>query len=129
MREIVCLGTPLEIGDFLARMRGRIDGAWRTLGLNVAWQDATDAFFDPAQNPKALYQKVDPVKQDFVFEDRLAIASTNQHRSYFGEVFGIKRDGAPVHSACVAFGVERWLSAWVHSFGVDPKQWPEVPSR
>jgi hypothetical protein len=127
MREIVCLGNSKEIGEFLSRMRDRIDQAGRALKLPVVWQEATDAFFDPSRNPKAVYQKVDPVKMELVFENRLAIASTNQHRSYFGEIFGIDREGAPAHSACVAFGIERWLSAWVHTFGPHPERWPELP--
>ena len=128
MREIVCLGTPEDIVGFLERMRERIDRACRSLHLPVTWQEATDAFFDPTRNPKAIYQKVDPVKKELVFQNRLAIASTNQHRSCFGEVFDIQRNGKPVHSACVAFGIERWLSAWLHTFGSEPDRWPKTPT-
>jgi hypothetical protein len=69
---------------FLAEATARI-GAWvDRLGLGVSWQPATDPFFDPRHNAKYVYQKLEPVKQELVFDGRLAIGSTNFHRSYFG---------------------------------------------
>ena len=34
------------------------------------------------------------------------------HHDHFGTAFGITRGGAPAHSACLAFGIERWLCAF-----------------
>jgi hypothetical protein len=42
----------------------------------------------------------------------LAIASVNRHGTFFGERFHISDEsGAPVHTACIAFGLDRWAAA------------------
>jgi hypothetical protein len=39
----------------------------------------------------------------------LALASVNRHGSFFGERFDITcASGEPVHTACVAVGLDRW---------------------
>jgi hypothetical protein len=36
-------------------------------------------------------------------------------------------DGAgPMQSVCVAFGLERWVHAFLAQHGLEPSQWPEV---
>jgi hypothetical protein len=59
-----------------------------------------------------------------------AVASANCHEDHFGSVFSIfTRDGAPAHSACVGFGVERISLALVWAHGTDPDRWPEAVKR
>src|SRR5207247_2179199 len=94
------------------------------IDLPIAWQNATDPFFDPSRNPKFLAQKLDPVKTEMVFGGELAIGSINFHRNFFGETFGIRREGEPAFSGCVAFGLERWLFALLRRFGPDESAWP-----
>jgi hypothetical protein len=126
MREIVCVGSESDVTAFLAEATARI-GAWvDRLGLGVSWQPATDPFFDPRHNAKYVYQKLEPVKQELVFDGRLAIGSTNYHRTYFGEAFAIRSGGVPAHSGCVAFGIERWIAAFLQRFGPSATQWPEL---
>jgi hypothetical protein len=52
----------------------------------------------------------------------------NLHHEHFGEAFGITRAGQDAHSACVAFGLERWLSAIQGTHGEDPRSWPDLPA-
>ncbi len=59
-----------------------------------------------------------------VFDQRLAVGSVNLHRNYFGEAFEISRNGISACSACVAFGLERWIAAILDHFGEKPEQWP-----
>jgi len=87
--------------------------------MPVEFQNATDPFFNPSKNPKYLMQKLDPVKTEMIFDGKLAIGSLNFHRNYFGEAFQISRDGKEAFSGCVAFGLERWIYALVHTFGTD----------
>lgn len=129
MREIVCLGTAAEVEEFLAHVTRRIDAFVDDTGLPVAWQAATDPFFSPASNPKYLFQKLEPVKRELVFGADLAIASTNFHRDYFGEAFDIRRLGAPAFSGCVAFGMERWLAAFLRHHGESPASWATLGAR
>lgn len=124
MREIVCLGTADDIHRYLAMMQEQVNEFARALTLKFSWETATDPFFDPANNPKHLMQRVQPNKQEILFDGRLAIGSANNHRNYFGEAFDIKVGSEPAHSACVAFGVERWIAAILDQFGPHRGDWP-----
>lgn len=126
MREIVVMGTAAEAQTFLEEATADVDALVEELGIPLSWAMATDPFFRPSRNPQYLMQRIDPTKHELLFEDRLAIASKNLHHDHFGRAFAIQRDAAPVHTACVAFGVERWLAAFVHHFGPDHSDWPAV---
>jgi hypothetical protein len=54
---------------------------------------------------------VAPTKRELCLADGLAIASINRHRSFFGEAYDIRYGNEPARSACIAFGIERWLFA------------------
>jgi len=125
MREIVCLGTADETGRFLDDARAAADRLLAALDLAAPWTTATDPFFRPLQNPKFLLQKLQPTKWEAVYGGDLAIASANLHHEHFGEAFGITRDGAPAHTACLAFGLERWLFAVLDRHGDRPADWPD----
>lgn len=126
MREIVCLGTASEVTEFLDAHRRKVQQFFEKIGLPIRWEGATDAFFNPSSNPKYLAQKLDPVKTEMVFGDDLAIGSVNFHRNYFGEAFKISRAGEEAFSGCIAFGLERWILAFISHFGEDPDAWPEL---
>ena len=54
-----------------------------------------------------------------------AVSSSNYHLDHFGTGFGIESaHGAPAHSACVGFGVERITLALLARYGLDPDRWP-----
>lgn len=128
MRELVCIGTREAVDAFVSHCSERIEDLVSRLQIPTRWQSATDPFFDPLRDPKALAQMVEPVKQELVLDDEgaLAIGSINRHRSFFGECYGIRRDGEPAWSACVAFGLERWLAALSRQHGDDPEAWPAL---
>lgn len=123
MREIVCIGTAEETRAFLDQATAEVDRFVAGIGMPLTWAQASDPFFRPSKNPQYLMQQVDPTKFELIFEDRLAIASTNLHHDHFGRAFDILRDGEPARTACIAFGIERWLSAFVHQFG-PAESWP-----
>jgi acyl carrier protein len=80
---------------------------------------------------RRLMQKVLPLK----YELRLALgengvtcaaASFNHHLDFFGRRFDLRlRSGATAHSGCVAFGLERWVLAFLARHGADERTWPE----
>ena len=129
MREIVCVGTATEVRAFLDRGHARVDAFARELGLDVAWEAATDPFFEPHSNPRHLAQVLDPLKHELRLQGEVALCSVNFHRNFFGEGFGIERDGEPAYSGCIAFGLERWLYAFIARFGPDSRAWPELAPR
>lgn len=129
MREIICIGSSDEVKAFLETGRERVAAFFQGIGLPIRWEDATDPFFRPTRNPKFLLQRLDPVKKEMIYGekgDELAIGSTNFHRNYFGEAFGITRNGEEAFSGCIAFGLERWIFAFLDHYGEDPKRWPAL---
>jgi len=125
MREIVCIGNGDSIDDFIRTAEDRIAGLVAHLGLQAAWETATDPFFDPAHDPKALSQMLEPSKRELCTPAGLAIGSINRHRSFFGESYDIRCGGKAANSACVAFGIERWLHALLETHGNELRRWPD----
>jgi seryl-tRNA synthetase len=112
MREIVCLGPAEAVQDHLLALAER-------LGLDLAVAAATDPFYQPGSSV-AVMQKLFPQKEELQYKGELAIASVNFHRNFFGERCRIRtRDGEPVFTGCVAFGIERWLHALLDRFAGD----------
>lgn len=125
MREIVCLGTAAEAARFLEAGRAALDVLLAGVGLAVDWTIATDPFFRPLENPRYLMQQIQPVKHEAVYGGDLAIGSANLHHDHFGAGFTIRRGDRAAHSACIAFGIERWLFALTDRHGTDPQSWPD----
>ncbi len=128
MREIVCLGTSDEVGDFTAGGRQLVETLCRRMDLPMEWQVADDPFFNPESNGRALMQRLWPTKHEAVV-DGLAICSVNRHHDHFGHAFSIARDGRSAHSGCVAFGLDRWLGVVAGRWGADPAGWPDPRDR
>ncbi|HVE99466.1 MAG TPA: aminoacyl--tRNA ligase-related protein [Mycobacteriales bacterium] len=131
MREVVCIGSAQDVADFLAEARMAVDELTAALRIPVEWQLASDPFFRPSRNPQYLMQQIDPTKHEVVYDGRLAIASANLHHDHFGRIFDIATTSSdssetPAHTACLAFGVERWVAAIVQQHGPDPGGWPVV---
>ena len=131
MRELVCLGTADDVEDF--RQRGmRAAGLLATrLDLDAGFLVATDPFFAPTARGKAVLQRVKALKHELALPiggDRsTAAASFNNHERFFGERFSITLEsGEPASSACVAFGLERWLLAFLVAHGIDRVAWPSL---
>ena len=62
-------------------------------------------------------------------EGGIAAASFNDHQTFFGESFGIVgADGVPISTGCIAFGIERWVLAWLAAYGPEPERWPAMNS-
>ncbi|WP_261399462.1 hypothetical protein [Streptomyces misionensis] len=117
MREIVALGSREHADAHLRDFTDRITAFARALDLPLRREAATDPFYDKGGS-KALLQRLSPVKHEFLFED-LAIASVNTHRNFFGDRCSITLAGTgePASTSCVAFGLERWLSALTRRYG------------
>jgi seryl-tRNA synthetase len=119
MREIVCLGPVEAVQDHLRAFKARILALSERLDLDLAVAAATDPFYQPGSSV-AVMQKLFPQKEEFQYKGELAIASVNFHRNFFGERCRIRtRNGEPVFTGCVAFGIERWLHALLDRFAGD----------
>ncbi|MEV6331618.1 hypothetical protein [Streptomyces sp. NPDC051909] len=117
MREIVAIGGREHAEHHLADFTARIQAFAAALDLPLRREAACDPFFDKGSS-KAVLQRLTPVKYEFLYED-LAIASVNTHRNFFGDRCDItlESSGGPAFTSCVAFGLERWLSALTRRHG------------
>jgi hypothetical protein len=111
MREIVLVGAPAWIEEHLQKLQPEVEALAHIHGLDGAWCPASDPFFLPRARGKAQMQRLLGTKIEWCLPDGLAIASINRHGAFFGERFSIRTaDGATAHSACVAFGLDRWVA-------------------
>jgi seryl-tRNA synthetase len=115
MKEFVHIGTAEGAQAHLERGAKRIDDIARRLGLAYEVDTATDPFFD-ASSSVAMMSRLMPTKREILFEGH-AVSSLNYHRNYFGEKFDITINDQPVHTSCVAFGIERWGAMLAERFG------------
>ena len=132
MREVVCVGSDDDARAFLARCIERVTEFARSLDVDATLAVATDPFFAPAARAKAMLQQIKELKRELLLPlnrtDRIAAASFNLHDTFFGEAFDIRlASGTPATSACVAFGLERWLLAFLVRHGPDAARWPSFP--
>ena len=126
MREIVCVADADTVAAFIEDHRAKLQGWIGDLGLPVTFEVATDPFYRPERQPKALAQRIDPVKTEIIYKGSLAIGSLNLHRNFFGERFSITYGDGYAFSGCVAFGLERWLFAMLDHFGTRAADWPDL---
>ena len=116
MREIVCIGDATTCEAFRQRGIRQALALARALELDADVDVAADPFFAPTARGRALLQRIKALKHELLLPigggRRTAAASFNNHETFFGEAFDIRlADGTPASSACVAFGLERWLLA------------------
>ncbi|HTJ23025.1 MAG TPA: hypothetical protein VL383_11555 [Gemmatimonadaceae bacterium] len=129
MREIVTLGGRQDVERVQHRLLRRVDRFVTMLSLDGAISPASDPFFIK-DSGQALAQQAGALKQELRLSlehgRRVAVASFNRHHDYFGRRFAITMHGAPAHSGCVAFGIERWVLAFLTQHGTDQRRWPEA---
>jgi seryl-tRNA synthetase len=133
MREIVFFGSP----DFVKAARDdlleNVWGLFGDLGLSGRIETAFDPFYFPEDGAKAIYQLMDGLKYELVATvqapsgqiDSFAVASFNDCKEALCKAYDI-RDlaGGPLHSGCVAFGIDRWVYAFLSVYGTDVEDWP-----
>ena len=126
MREIVLVGEGDEVARGVERLRAEVLEIAKEIGIEARFESASDPFFNAASNPQALAQRLGDLKQELIYGEDLAIASTNIHGEYFSRAFNIKAtSGALAHTACVAFGIERWMHAVIDTYGAVADAWPQ----
>jgi seryl-tRNA synthetase len=128
--EFVYVGTPAGAVAHRDRWLQRGLELLSGLGLDVQIEEANDPFFGRAGRMLAANQRGAALKYEITChvssrEVRTAITSSNCHESHFGDAFGLRTpDGAPAHSACIGFGLERITLALFKRYGADVDGWP-----
>lgn len=131
-RDVVWVGEP----GFVIAARARaeeliIDWAERW-ELAATLETANDMFFTDDFAVKASFQRQQQAKKELrlmlPFEGQaISVFSSNFHAMTFGKAFDIRIGGRHATSACVGWGIERWVYALFCQFGFDFERWPEVP--
>jgi hypothetical protein len=130
MREVVWVGSPDHVLGQRARFIERATEALDGWGLNYEIVSATDPFFIDSYSAQALYQQALELKYEVVVplpyrNKGLAVGSFNYHQDFFGRSLNITGQGQePVHTGCMAWGLERLVLAFLAQYGLDPASWP-----
>ena len=128
-REVVRIDGPDEVGAWRDRMRDASLALLQSLGLPAAFDEANDPFFGRSGRVLARSQRSQKLKFEILVpvggDNPTAVASFNAHGEHFAHVFGLHRaDGAPVHTACLGFGLERCVLALLFTHGLSVSDWP-----
>jgi seryl-tRNA synthetase len=130
MREYVLLGTAAEITAFRERWMKRAGEMANELALPNETVAASDPFFGRVGQVMAVSQLHQSLKFELTIPYHAdakptACMSFNYHRDHFGDVWGIKDEtGEPIHTGCVAFGMDRLTVALFCVHGLDLARWP-----
>ena len=130
MREIIILGTREQVEATRQALVRQVSDLVTALELDATIDVASDPFFAAGDEGRRLMQRAGALKHELQLAidaggRTVAAASFNHHHDFFGTRFAIQlADGAPAHSGCVAFGLERWVLAFLAQHGVDETAWP-----
>lgn len=126
MREIVLAGPPAYVEEVRIRTLDLVKELATELDLDARLEIATDPFFVSEAASARTFQALRSTK----LELRLAIddvvttaaGSFNLHGDHFTSPMSIRdRDGNLVETACIAFGLERWMAAILARWGSPPR--------
>lgn len=123
VREVVRFGLPESLDTWRRRWVDRVFGLARAWGLACRVEAAHDPFFARDHGARALRQRAGRLKYELLGEmpgaEPLALSSFNLHGDHFCGPFAITREGRPLHSACLGFGLERWAACFLAQQGPD----------
>ena len=130
MREVVFLGSADEVLEKREQGIELMAYFLDELGLAAEIRTASDPFFiAPDAASKTYFQLSSGTKFEVALMlpngERVAASSFNYHADVFGLAFDVTvGDGVPMHSACIGYGMERWICAFLSQYGDDPDSWP-----
>jgi seryl-tRNA synthetase len=131
MREVVFLGGREQVLEKRARGVDLVGEFLESHRIAAEIRTASDPFFiAPDAVAKTYFQLSSDTKYEVAAAlpngQRLAVGSLNYHTDFFGRAFDVTVDGGGyMHSVCIAFGLERWVYAFLVQHGNDPRAWPE----
>jgi seryl-tRNA synthetase len=128
-REHVRIAEAEFVREWRESWQSRALQLLQQLGLRAELEIANDPFFGRAGKMLAANQRAYALKYEISIpvasSQNTAVASFNYHQDHFAHVFGLEmKGGAPVHTACLGFGVERIALGLVREHGLNPSTWP-----
>ncbi|TNF22219.1 MAG: hypothetical protein EP318_04570 [Rhodobacteraceae bacterium] len=131
VRDIVFFGSHADLVRLRSEVMEKVMALCAALDLEVTLELANDPFFLDTGRDKIVYQRMGEVKYELLFNiphrvDPLAVSSFNLHRDFYTSVYNTRQGAGLADSACMGFGLERWLYGFVTQKGLDPAGWPEM---
>ena len=129
MREIIFVGTKDYVLENRQSAMKKMEKKLEDIGLQYKVETANDPFFI-GEFKQAAFQNAFQLKYEIraslpFKKSTLAVGSYNYHQDFFGRNLHISlADGTPVHTGCVAFGLERLAYAFLSQYGFDQNLWP-----
>jgi seryl-tRNA synthetase len=129
MREIVLVGSPAYVAAQRTELARHTQALARELDLDACLEIATDPFFVSEAAKARTFQAMASTKLELKLgldgSASTAASSFNLHGQHFTEPMRITNaDGELVETACIAWGLERWMAAIIARWGADPDAWP-----
>lgn len=130
MREIIFVGPSDKVDALRQSAMEPVMELVDNLGLQSHIETASDPFFVNNYAGQTFFQLSHKTKYELLLTlpqqegKAIAAGSFNWHQQFFGGKFGIKAEGEEAGTACVAFGVERWVYAFLSQYGLDQSRWP-----
>jgi len=130
MREVIFVGAKDFVLEKREVARQRMQSVFEQIGLAYRVESANDPFFIGEFRKQVAFQSAFQLKFEIrarlpFKESTLAVGSYNYHQDFFGRHLNITLpDGAPAHTGCVAFGLERIAYAFLCQYGLEPANWP-----
>lgn len=135
MREVIFVGSKDFVLESRETARKRMQTVFEKIGLAYRVESANDPFFIGEFRKQAAFQSAFQLKFEIraalpFKQSTLAVGSYNYHQDFFGRNLNITLpNGSPIHTGCVAFGLERIAFAFVAQFGLDTTMYPEFVQR
>ena len=131
MSEIVFIGTDELIRKGITRAKKLWEFWIKIFNLNCKIETANDSFFAGNYRKLKYFQLLGDSKEEFKWllphsKEYIATASANYHRTQFTKRFNIESDKGYCHSACIAFGIERLMYAFLCQKGIDLDTWDQA---
>jgi seryl-tRNA synthetase len=130
MNEIVYIGMEKQVKEIRQKI---MDEAWdlfAELGFAGKIETATDPFFLETDEGKDFYQLAGELKYELLFSPTAEIQFSLTSFNICGDVlcrdFSIHKEGRPLYSGCTAFGIDRWIQAFLYVHGHEMNKWPNI---
>jgi seryl-tRNA synthetase len=130
MREFVCMGAPDHVMGFRKHWVSQSKELANLLGLSYQIEQASDPFFGRTGKLMAISQIEQSLKFELLVPVRseeapTACMSFNYHQDHFGATWDLRStNGEVLHTACVAFGLDRLALALFVKHGLEIQRWP-----
>lgn len=130
MREVIFVGKPDFVKENRLKSIELLKGLVTEWELDCHLENANDPFFTSDYEVKASFQRQQEMKFELrmtipYLDTTISVSSSNFHSNTFGNAFNIKAGKRPAVTGCLAFGLERFILAFLAQYGLDESQWPK----